>query len=680
MGKRFLIRRHIENSTGIGLVETIIVIGILGIIMTGVVSLGTVMMRMQSHSNFTFQADNARRSIMSALNGARSWQQTVTDPQNNRVNGPALNCIRTIAPGPVQAGGPCTINGNPYTAVGQQITNRAIRRVRDASGSVVYDASQPNFGLTPQGTFCDTFRTPPLAGNDACPLRFNITWSARCTCEVPDCTAFTAGDTCDNAQPRITVTAVYNPGVTNRTAFNPANYSVPEFIQGTGSAAGGGGGDCWTFAGGVLTQSAACLGNVGLGTDTPARKLSVFDTTAGAQGIHARNLSPANVASSVMSVGNNIDRRISMSVYSSNFAGNTFGQPAIDAAELSAGTTLFMGTTANLPIHLGVNSVTRMTITPAGVGIGSTAPGRDLVITRDTGSPVIRIETAGANAADLQLARGANEYALSHFSDGHFRLYRNYNGVGPSNPIVATSNNMVGVGFPFNSRPFQIFAVYGDPGAGTIQSVNASTGIAANDGLHIYEGTNQHAYIINREPTAIGGPGGDVFIYTGGNVATAAMRLTATGCIYANTGVIGGAPCPSDARLKKDIRPFSLGLQKLLGIEPVYYKFNGLGGHPEEPGDRLGVIAQDVEKVAPELVEIQLTRLRKDDRSDTEIKTVNYSAFTYMLINSVKELYNNWKTDSARLSRLENENDQLKMHICKREPEAEFCSGAPARD
>ena len=52
----------------------------------------------------------------------------------------------------------------------------------------------------------------------------------------------------------------------------------------------------------------------------------------------------------------------------------------------------------------------------------------------------------------------------------------------------------------------------------------------------------------------------------------------------------------SDARIKTDIRPFTDGLNTILGINPVWYKYNGLGGFTADGKDNVGVIAQDIEK------------------------------------------------------------------------------------
>ncbi|MGZ3769313.1 MAG: hypothetical protein ACXWRG_06605, partial [Bdellovibrio sp.] len=76
---------------------------------------------------------------------------------------------------------------------------------------------------------------------------------------------------------------------------------------------------------------------------------------------------------------------------------------------------------------------------------------------------------------------------------------------------------------------------------------------------------------------------------------------------------------------------------------------------------------QEVEKVAPEVVETTKVKLHPGDKEDTEIKVVNYNSFTYMLINAVKELYSKWSEDhqdlethGREIASLKEENAELK--------------------
>lgn len=128
--------------------------------------------------------------------------------------------------------------------------------------------------------------------------------------------------------------------------------------------------------------------------------------------------------------------------------------------------------------------------------------------------------------------------------------------------------------------------------------------------------------------------------------------INAFNCIRASGSVASGT-CSSDEKLKTDIHDFDLGLEALAGIQPHLFKYNGLGDVPASKKFELGVIAQEVEQTAPELIVKKLVKLHPEDQEETEIKQVNYSALTYVLINAVKELNQENQDLKKRLERLE---------------------------
>lgn len=123
---------------------------------------------------------------------------------------------------------------------------------------------------------------------------------------------------------------------------------------------------------------------------------------------------------------------------------------------------------------------------------------------------------------------------------------------------------------------------------------------------------------------------------------TAGTALVVNG-VAINTG---GWATTSDRRVKKEIRPFNEGLQKLLLFDPVVYKFNGKGGTINNDKDYIGLIAQDVEKVMPELIMSQHIKLDTEDPEESDILGHDLSPLTFIFINSIKEL-------NARLEKLE---------------------------
>lgn len=208
------------SGSGFSIIELLVVSGILSVVLLSMSTLSNILLKQQGQSNLTFQADMARRSLVALLSGPASWANTIAASKNNRGNGPALDCLNPTAPTP------CTDSGqdyNPAGGGGNPLTNVPIYVILDGSptvkadgekGNVFYTPGLPTDGFTSQGTVCHTFDRDPARGDDACPLRFDITWSAICT------------NTCVNPQIKFSVQAVYNPKTkTDMKVFNVANYS-----------------------------------------------------------------------------------------------------------------------------------------------------------------------------------------------------------------------------------------------------------------------------------------------------------------------------------------------------------------------------------------------------------------------------------------------------------------------
>ncbi len=84
----------------------------------------------------------------------------------------------------------------------------------------------------------------------------------------------------------------------------------------------------------------------------------------------------------------------------------------------------------------------------------------------------------------------------------------------------------------------------------------------------------------------------------------------------------------SDKRLKTDIEPITNALTKVMQMQGVYYKRNDV----EDAREQVGVLAQDMEAVLPEVV------LTADDKMQT--KSVDYGKICSVLIEAIKELKN----------------------------------------
>ncbi len=95
----------------------------------------------------------------------------------------------------------------------------------------------------------------------------------------------------------------------------------------------------------------------------------------------------------------------------------------------------------------------------------------------------------------------------------------------------------------------------------------------------------------------------------------------------------------SDSRLKKDIDPINLGLEAILQLEGKTYKWSDASRSQQT---HIGLIAQEVEKVIPELV----------TEDENGFKAIAYAKLTTILIEAIKE-------QQTRITELENQNQTL---------------------
>ena len=104
------------------------------------------------------------------------------------------------------------------------------------------------------------------------------------------------------------------------------------------------------------------------------------------------------------------------------------------------------------------------------------------------------------------------------------------------------------------------------------------------------------------------------------------------------TTISGDLSINSDARLKANIISLGSTLAKLLQIDGKSYTMK----KDENKKQKIGVLAQDIEKVFPELVS-----------ESNGVKSVNYQGLVPVLINALKEQDNKMNEQEARIERLE---------------------------
>jgi hypothetical protein len=97
------------------------------------------------------------------------------------------------------------------------------------------------------------------------------------------------------------------------------------------------------------------------------------------------------------------------------------------------------------------------------------------------------------------------------------------------------------------------------------------------------------------------------------------------------TNLTGAWGVFSDVRLKKDIEPYKDGLEVVVRLRPVSYKYNGLEGL-DPTKTQVGLIAQEVEVLVPGMVSTH-------DGVDLEqVKMMSTQALPYILVNAIQQL------------------------------------------
>ena len=172
--------------------------------------------------------------------------------------------------------------------------------------------------------------------------------------------------------------------------------------------------------------------------------------------------------------------------------------------------------------------------------------------------------------------------------------------------------------------------------------------------------------------TEISGGGSGITDLDAGNVATGTLdedrlpNVTAAATIYGDAnqnnpitsisvdakGRVTNASVgtPSDRRLKRDWVPLTGSMEKLGRIVPyTYYWKEGSSAR------QLGVMAQEVERVLPELVHTR----------DDGYRTVNYSGFVPLLLNALQEQQHTIDSLHERLATQEKEQAALRAELAE---------------
>jgi hypothetical protein len=302
-------------------------------------------------------------------------------------------------------------------------------------------------------------------------------------------------------------------------------------------------------------------------------------------------------------------------------------------------------------------------VTRAGnVGIGTYGP--NSLMNLQGNSPVLNIENTNAGTNNGGVLR------FGHFQDtdrkpiaeiravlqdgspsgraGDLAFYTSASGTLTKRMIIVKEGNVgSGADNPTLNSNGKFIHIHSDTTSTAAAShyTNADTGNAATDGLVVGYWNDNSAYLWNYENTPLKFGTNSLErmrIDAAGNVGigttTPTAKLNVSGDILAS----GNVTAYSDSRFKEDINTIEHALEKTKELNGVNYT------DKETKQRRMGLIAQEVKEVIPEVVSIN---------GEEQIHSLAYGNIVGLLVEAIKEL--NAKVDvlSIRIDELTNKKE-----------------------
>jgi hypothetical protein len=394
------------------------------------------------------------------------------------------------------------------------------------------------------------------------------------------------------------------------------------------------------------------LGRVGIGTTTPAASFDLRSTS----GLLARFTGGS---------------KMYMALYEGSTQRGYFGSFAGNAEDVDFGTN-----TANTSgsVHLTTKAVPRLTVDSAGnVGIGTPMPQARLHVNIATATPLLRATVDGqtklymGSSGGLSIGTGVAAPGNGLYVAGNVGIGTNT----PAYPLDVASPSATYViqakstFFGTGSKTAVYAYSANSPGFG--YGVEAEGGYKGVSGIGVGGNRTGESYGVYGYASGVIGAGKRYGIYGyahGGNFNAAGYFSGDVWAITYNT--------ISDRKFKQDIQPVEHGLEQVLKLKPAVYTFKAgefKGMHLPE-GRQLGLIADEVKEVFPELVQqaVHPAEYDKDDRTkvitpEVKYEGVNYQGLIPVLIAAVQEQQQQIKNQQAQNEALQVEVTELRKMV-----------------
>ena len=389
-------------------------------------------------------------------------------------------------------------------------------------------------------------------------------------------------------------------------------------------------------------------GNVGIGTSTPTNLFAIHqseDTTPAT--VNSYGFRVLNKGSSAVSIGAdatyNYIQGWNRPLQINNVGNNTLfnvGGGSAGIGTTSPNATLNVSGSFNVSTSAQTSSNPSLYVTTSGnVGIGTTSPNGLLEVNKNqnglTEARVINANTGASAQARYTLATGtANAYILSTVLDNSAAPYYQMSaGAGIQNAFFDFPN------FKFRSTGGTDWLTVGSSSiAATLpMTITNSTG---GWGLHVTTPNSYGIYsVIGNSGYAVKGDDA-----TNGSSGILGYVGWGTMCLSGTCGGFSAYQNLSDERTKTKIHdlPTKDGLASILKLRPVRFHWKDAKKDKLE-GEKLGFIAQDIEKVFPEVVvdsriDTSVTTVDGKKESVKNAKTLSYGDLVVPVVKSIQEL------------------------------------------
>ena len=287
---------------------------------------------------------------------------------------------------------------------------------------------------------------------------------------------------------------------------------------------------------------------------------------------------------------------------------NLGGQFAVGYATAATGHVAF---TSGYSTAASGNYSTAMGESSIASGANSTALGKSTSATGNYSTSLGNSTTAsGSQSTALGESSTASGYAS--LATGRSNTASGYNATAMGRASTASGYYSTVIGYNATASDFASFV---------IGQYNSSGSSATSAGSY---DVSAPAFVIGNGTS---GTVSDAFKVMFNGDATVSNDLTVSGDVVVS----------SDARLKSNIVSLGSTLARVLLIDGKTYKMK------KDGKQKIGVLAQDIQKVFPELV----------SEDDNKMLAVNYQGLVPVLINALKEQDGKMKEQEKRLERLE---------------------------